>query len=238
LKETNQSTSTFLVCQDTPFSFKSPSLISISTSNITSEASDCCSHHGSNSMSSLSLATAKHLRNVVPYTIIPFEKQGIQGNAEKFKDTSYASVFVPSIMAHTDQKGINTYGCHGKQQKVLQEYGTTNIRRMQKNGTPSLLPENSTSFNSSSLLHDQSSKSFWSSLVSNDGSNNSNKSSNLNDTNQSTSAFLVCQDTPFSFKSPSLVFITTSNIASKASDCCSHHGSNSMSSLSLATANT
>ncbi len=56
------------------------------------------------SMSSLSLATAKHLRNVVPYTIIPFEKEGIQGNAEKFIDTTYASVFVPSIIAHTDQK--------------------------------------------------------------------------------------------------------------------------------------
>jgi hypothetical protein len=79
-------------------------------------------------MSSLSLATAKHLRNVVPYTIIPFEKQGIQGNAENFKDTTYASVLVPSIIAHTDQKkGVNTYGCHGKQQKVLKEYGTTNI---------------------------------------------------------------------------------------------------------------
>jgi hypothetical protein len=70
----------------------------------------------------------KHLRNVVPYTNIPFEKQGIQGNAEKFKDTTYASVLVPSIIAHTDQKkGENTYGCHGKQQKVLKEYGTTNM---------------------------------------------------------------------------------------------------------------
>ncbi len=66
--------SAFLVCQDTPFSSKSPSLVSITTSNIASKASDCCSHHGSNIMSSLSLATAKHLRNVVPYTIIPFEK--------------------------------------------------------------------------------------------------------------------------------------------------------------------
>jgi hypothetical protein len=90
--------------QDTPFSFKSPSLISITTSNIASKASDCCSHHGSNSMSSLSLMTAKHLRNVAPYTIISFKKQGIQGNAEKFKDTIYASVLVPSIVAHTDQK--------------------------------------------------------------------------------------------------------------------------------------
>jgi hypothetical protein len=36
-------------------------------------------------MSSLSSATAKHLRNVVPYTNIPFEKQGIQENAEKLK---------------------------------------------------------------------------------------------------------------------------------------------------------
>jgi hypothetical protein len=55
-------------------------------------------------MSSLSLATAKHSRNVVPYTIIPLEKQGIQGNAEKFKDTTYASVLVTSIIAHTDPK--------------------------------------------------------------------------------------------------------------------------------------
>jgi hypothetical protein len=55
-------------------------------------------------MSSLSSATAKHLRNVVPYTIILFEKQGIRGNAEKFKDTSYESVLVPSIIAHTDKK--------------------------------------------------------------------------------------------------------------------------------------
>jgi hypothetical protein len=83
LNETNQSASAFLVCQNTPFLFKSPSLVYITTSNIASKASDCCSHHGSNSMSSLSLATAKHLRNVVPYTITPFEKQGIQGNAEK-----------------------------------------------------------------------------------------------------------------------------------------------------------
>jgi hypothetical protein len=75
-----------------------------------------------------SLATAKHLRNVVPYTIIPFEKQGIQGNAEKFKDATYASVLVPPIIAHMDQKkGENTYGCHGKQQKVLKEYGTTTL---------------------------------------------------------------------------------------------------------------
>jgi hypothetical protein len=79
-------------------------------------------------MSSLSLATAKHLRNVVPYTSIPFVKQGIQGNAEKFKDTTYASVLAPSIIAHTDQKkGQNTYGYHGKQQRVLQKYSTTNI---------------------------------------------------------------------------------------------------------------
>jgi hypothetical protein len=72
-------------------------------------------------MSSLSSVTAKYLRNVVPYTIIPFEKQGIQGNAEKFKDTTYTSVLVPSITAHIDpnKKGENTYGCHGKQQKVL-----------------------------------------------------------------------------------------------------------------------
>jgi hypothetical protein len=66
-------------------------------------------------MSSLSLGTATYLRNVVPYTIIPFEKEGIQGNAEKLKDSTYASVLVPSIIAHTDQKkGENTYGCHGK----------------------------------------------------------------------------------------------------------------------------
>jgi hypothetical protein len=85
-------------------------------------------HHGSNSMSSLSLAKTKHLRNVVPYTSIPFEKQGIQRNAEKFKDTIYTSVLVSSIIAHTDpKKGENNYGCHGKQQKVLKEYGTTNI---------------------------------------------------------------------------------------------------------------
>ncbi len=128
LNETNQSTSAFLVCQDTPFSYKSASLVSITTSNIASKASDCCSHHGSNSMSSLSLTTAKHLRNGVPYSIIPFEKQGIQGNAEKFKDTTYACVLVPSIIAHTNPKKIeNTYGCHGKQEKVLKEYGTTNL---------------------------------------------------------------------------------------------------------------
>jgi hypothetical protein len=128
LNETNQSMSAFLVCQDTPFSLKSPSLVSITTSNIASKASDCCSHHGSNSVSSLSSAAAKHLRNVVPFTIIPFEKQGIQGNAEKFKDTTDASVFVPSIIAHTDPKiGENTYGCRGKQQKVLKEYNTINI---------------------------------------------------------------------------------------------------------------
>jgi hypothetical protein len=78
-------------------------------------------------MSSLSLATALHLRNVVPYTIIPFEKQGIQGNAEKLKDTTYASVLFPSIVFHTDKKGENNYGCHGKQQEVLKKYGKTNI---------------------------------------------------------------------------------------------------------------
>jgi hypothetical protein len=32
--------------------------------------------------------------------------QGIQGNAETFKDTTYASVLVPSIIAHTDQKKV------------------------------------------------------------------------------------------------------------------------------------
>jgi hypothetical protein len=96
--------SAFLGCQDTPFSLKSPSLVSITTSNIASETSGCCSHHESNSMSSLSSATAKHLRNVTPCTIIPFEKQGIQGNAEKFKDADYTSVLVPSIIAHTDPK--------------------------------------------------------------------------------------------------------------------------------------
>jgi hypothetical protein len=55
-------------------------------------------------MSSLSLATAKRLRKVVPYTIIPFEKQGIQGNAEKFKDATYATVLIPSVIAHKDPK--------------------------------------------------------------------------------------------------------------------------------------
>jgi hypothetical protein len=104
LNGANQSTNAFLVCHYTPFSFKSPSLVSITTSNIASNTSDYCSHHGSNSMSSLSSATAKHLRNVVPYTTIPFEKRGIQGNAEKFKDTNYTSVLVPSIIAHTDKK--------------------------------------------------------------------------------------------------------------------------------------
>ncbi len=42
----------------------------------------------------------------MPCTIIPFEKQGIQGNAEKVKDNTYASVLVPSIIAHTDQKKV------------------------------------------------------------------------------------------------------------------------------------
>jgi hypothetical protein len=71
-------------------------------------------------MSSLSLATAKHLRNVVPYTIIPFDKQGIQGNEEKFKDTAYASVLVPSIIAHTDQKkSENTYDAMANSRKFL-----------------------------------------------------------------------------------------------------------------------
>jgi hypothetical protein len=103
--------SAFLVCQETPFSFKLPSLVSITTSNIASKASYRCSHHGSNSMSSLSSATAKHLMNAVPYTNIIFEKQGIQGTAEKFKDATYASVLVPSIIAHTDPKKVeNTYG--------------------------------------------------------------------------------------------------------------------------------
>ncbi len=37
----------------------------------------------------------------MPYTIIPFEKQDIQGNVEKFKDTTHASVLAPSIIAHT-----------------------------------------------------------------------------------------------------------------------------------------
>jgi hypothetical protein len=64
---------------------------------------------------------------VVPYAIIPFEKHGIKGNAEKFKDTTYASIFVPSIIAPTDKKGEKSHGCHGKQQKILKEYGTTNI---------------------------------------------------------------------------------------------------------------
>ncbi len=41
---------------------------------------------------------------MVPYTIIPFEKQGIQGNAEKFKDTTYASVFVLGRWAYRVQK--------------------------------------------------------------------------------------------------------------------------------------
>jgi hypothetical protein len=50
------------------------------------------------------------MRNVVPYTIVPFKKQGIQGNAEKFKDATYTSVLVPSNIAYTDQKkGDNTY---------------------------------------------------------------------------------------------------------------------------------
>ncbi len=110
LNETNQSTSAFLVCQDTPFWFKSPSLVSITTSNIAPKASHCCSHHGSNSMSSLSLATANHVRNdMVPYSIIPFEYQGIKGNEEKFKDTTYASILVPSIITHTDPKKRWTY---------------------------------------------------------------------------------------------------------------------------------
>jgi hypothetical protein len=62
-------------------------------------------------MSSLSSATAKHLRNVVPYTIIPFEKQDIQANAEKLEDTTYTSVLVPSIIAHTDPKKRWKYLC-------------------------------------------------------------------------------------------------------------------------------
>ncbi len=37
---------------------------------------------------------------MVPYTIIPFEKQG----TEKIKDTTYASILVPSIIAHTEKK--------------------------------------------------------------------------------------------------------------------------------------
>ncbi len=41
---------------------------------------------------------------MVPNIIIPFEKQGIQGNAEKFKDTISASVLVQSIIAHTDPR--------------------------------------------------------------------------------------------------------------------------------------
>ncbi len=37
--------------------------------------------------------------------VYPF-KQGIQVNVEKFKDTTYASELVPSIIAHTDQKKL------------------------------------------------------------------------------------------------------------------------------------
>jgi hypothetical protein len=74
-------------------------------------------------MSSLSSATAKHLRNVVPYTIIPFEKQGIQGNVDKFKDTNYVSVLVPSIIAHTDPK---------EKVKMLM-YAMANSRKFLKN---------------------------------------------------------------------------------------------------------
>ncbi len=59
----------------------------------------------------------------MPYTIIPFEKQVIQENAEKFKDTTYASVLVPSIIAHTDPK---------KKVKILMD-DMTNSRKFLKN---------------------------------------------------------------------------------------------------------
>jgi hypothetical protein len=79
-------------------------------------------------MSSLSLATAKHLRNVVPYTIIPFEKARHPGKCREIQ-RHHLHICISSInnCSYRSKKGENTYGCHGKQQKVLKEYGTTKI---------------------------------------------------------------------------------------------------------------
>ncbi len=73
----------------------------------------------------------------MPYFIVPFEKQGIQGNAEKFKDTTYASVLVPSIIAHTDPVKILMDAMansrkflsirHNKYMKMRSKHAATNL---------------------------------------------------------------------------------------------------------------
>ncbi len=84
--DTNNNKALFL-CQNTFSSVESQSFGSNSES--TRKIPSFCSHHGSNSISSLSSSTATPLRTV-PFTMIPFEKKNIQRNAERFQHTRYA----------------------------------------------------------------------------------------------------------------------------------------------------
>jgi hypothetical protein len=96
--DTNNNSALFS-CQNTFSSVESQSFGSNSES--TSIIPSFCSYHGSNSISSLSSTTATPLRTV-PYTMIPFEKQNIQRNAEKFQHTQYSCVLLPTLVVHMD----------------------------------------------------------------------------------------------------------------------------------------
>ncbi len=96
--DTNNNSASFL-CQNTFSSAESKSFGSNSES--ISENTSFSSHHGSNSISSLSSTTATPLRTV-PFTMIPFEKNNIQKNAERFQHTQYACVLLPTLVVHTD----------------------------------------------------------------------------------------------------------------------------------------
>jgi hypothetical protein len=72
-----------------------------SNSESISKNTSFSSHHGSNSISSLSSTTATPLRTV-PFTMIPFEKKNVHKNAERFQHTQYACVLLPTLVVQTD----------------------------------------------------------------------------------------------------------------------------------------
>ncbi len=88
-----------ILCQNTFSSAESKSFGSNSES--ISKITSFSSHHGSNSISSLSSTTATPLRTVL-FTMIPFEKKNIQINAERFQHTQYACVLLPTLVVHMD----------------------------------------------------------------------------------------------------------------------------------------
>ncbi len=95
---TNNDSALFL-CQNTFSSAESKSYSSNSES--ISKNTSFSSHHGSNSISSLSSTTATTLRTV-PFTMIPFEKKNIKKNAERFQHTQYACVLLLTLVVRMD----------------------------------------------------------------------------------------------------------------------------------------